>query len=377
MYLSAAAFLMTACQPEENKGSTLDQLLAQRDSIKEVYSELGVQLSAIETQVYELQKEQGISKKLPVSTQKLTPQPFEHYVDVQGVIEADKNIVITAENAGTVKTVHVKEGQLVNAGQLLVSLDTDIQDQNLAELKNSLELASFVYEKQERLWKQNIGSELELRQAKNNKLSLETKIASLKAQMRKSKVYAPFSGTIDEITPKLGESVSPGMPIARLVNISQVKVKAEVSESYAATINKRSKAKVVLPATNEEVEVNLTQVGNYINPGNRTFKVVAQLKNTNRNILPNMVAHVLVRDYYNDNAVVVPNKTIMQDLQGESYVYVVDRDQEIPTIEKVAVETGRTYKGFTEVLAGLGGIEEIVVEGARNVKPGDVVSILQ
>ena len=375
-YLLVISALAAGCQAGSAE-NTLEKLTAQRDSLKTQYNEIAEQLSALDEEIRSMEKEKGVARKLPVSVMQINTMPFEHFVEVQGTVVADKNIVMNAEVAGTVKQILVKEGARVRAGQAILKLDTEILSENIKEVREQLELAHFVFEKQDRLWKQNIGSELDYRKARNNVRTLESRLSGLQAQLDKSTVQAPFSGTVDEIFPRLGEMLAPGMPACRLVNLQTVKVEAELSERYVGSVRESSKALVHFPATGETQEVKIARVGSYINPNNRTFKVVGELENRDRRYLPNMVARVMVRDYFNEDAMVVPSRIVMQDLDGNDYVYVLTRGQELPGIRKVVVQTGLTYNGQVEILEGLEGNEELVVDGARSVRPGDVVSVIK
>lgn len=371
--------LLAACSPKpESKGKDLLQdLQSERDSLQLINQEVSGKIFALENQISIEKERLGIAKVFPVKTVTLERDTFEHYIKVQGAVAADKNIVLNAESSGSVRNIYVSEGDKVVSGQTLVALDTYILDNQLKELETAYSLAETVFKKQEKLWNQNIGSEIEYLQAKNKTESLQTQMATLKSQKAKSIIKAPFSGTVDAILPKLGESISPGVPVVQLVNSNNVKVEAEISERYAGVIGKGSKMKVKIPQSEDNLILNLDYAGSFINPANRTYRVFAKLDNKDGSFLPNMVSDVALRDYVSNDAVTVPNKAILEDLNGGFYVYVVGKKGDVSKVEQRNIKIGQSSEGITEVLGGLKGNEVVITDGAKSVNPGDVVSIMQ
>ena len=373
--LSIFALSLFACQPEQSaEVEGIEDLKKLRSDLKSEYTVLGEKIKELDDKI---RAESGdeqvrISKVTTVST---AHQPFVHYFQVQGQVEADKNILLTGEISGVVKSIHVAEGQKVQAGQKILSLDTDILDKNIEEALSSYDLASFVYERQKRLWDQNIGSELEFKQAKNNKLSVEARLNSLNAQKEKSIIRAPFSGVIDEIKPKVGELVNVGTPIGRLVNLDQLKLNADIPEKYLGTVKSGTPTLINFPAIDLQVESSLQQMGNYIDPDNRTIRVTAKLPKQSTTLIPNLVAELNIQDYANDNAIVVPTRAILQDLDNNNFVYILENNGDLQSVKRVYVKTGYSYQGKTEVVEGLSGTEEVVLDGARNITDGSVVTV--
>ncbi len=376
LFLAITA-LLVACSPTPQAGGgTLSDLKAEKEDLKSQLKELNLKLKAIDSQLEKLDTTKT-ERLANVSTVKINIEPFEHYFEIQGQVEADKNVNLTSEASGVIQKLVVSEGQRVSKGDLLVQLDQSLIEENIAELKEQIKLAEFVFEKQDRLWKQNIGSELEYRQAKTNLSSLKQRLSQTNLQRSKQAVYAPFSGVIDEIFVKVGELASPGLPIARLVNLDRLEVVADVSEKYVGVVKKNSAVKISLPSINKEVEARIYKTGSYINPANRTFEVAALIPNQEGDLLPNLVAKLKVRDYFNGEAVVVPLQSVLQDITGNNYVYVVETNNEVPRIKKVAVEPGISYDNKIEIISGLNGTEEVVLDGARSVNEGDRVSVAQ
>ncbi len=369
--------LAAACSAtDSDKSAELKKLEAERDKLKTTQSELAAQLQAIDEQIVAAGGEslRG-GKSALVTTKKLQPQTFEHFFEIQGSVEAEKSITMTAEMGGIVKRINVQEGQKVSQGQTIIELDKQLIEQNIAELKDAKELARFMFEKQEKLWKQNIGSELQYRQAKTNYESMANRYEQLQIQRSKAFISAPFSGVVEDIMPKIGEMAAPGMPAVRIVNLDRLEVKAEVSEGYLGKIKYGSLVTVYFPSMGKEYDAKIVKIGSSINPNGRTFEIAASISNAGKDLLPNLIAKIKVRDYESKNAVVVPSTSILQDINGNSFVYLVKQGKDVPSVKKHAVKIGLTYNNMTEVVSGLNGTEEIVMDGVRSINDGDNISI--
>ncbi len=308
-----------------------------------------------------------------ISTWALEAKPFEHYVDVRGSVESRKNVSLSAMSGGKIEKVLVSEGQQVSAGQVLIVLEADILRNSIKELNTSLELAKTVYEKQAKLWEQKIGSEIQYLQAKNNKESLERKLATMNSQLDQMIIKAPFSGAIDKVEALVGEMASPGLPLVRMVNPNDMYVKADVSEDFIGKLKKNDKVEVYFPAFDKRVKSNILSVGQVINAENRTFRIEANL-NSALAAKPNQVVVISLRDYVNPNVFQVPTKIIQRDNQGQ-FLFVIDNKENALLARKVYIEPGMSHGNVTEVLKGLDGSEQIVYEGFREVTEGAELKI--
>jgi membrane fusion protein, multidrug efflux system len=331
----------------------------------------------------------GESKKLPdtrmqVSVIAVQPESFEHYIEVQGAIEAEKNVILTAETGGLIRNIVVQEGQRVSAGQTLVILDSDLITKNISEVQKSLELANYVYEKQSSLHSQGIGSELQFQQAKNNKERLEQSLETLKSQQSMAVVTAPFDGYVEEIFPNVGEMAAPQVPLIRLLNLKRIRIVADVMENYLRSVTKNKKIDLYFSALDTVIRnIPIGLVGKYINPANRTFKIQAEIDNTDERLLPNMVAVVRVKNEVIDSALVVPSISIQQSSSGENYLYVTKEhfdqnkifSRKKTKVEKRNVKVGPSDDTKTVILEGVRAGDEVIVDGARGVKPGMSVRI--
>lgn len=331
-------------------------------------------------------KEDNKVKNLPqVSVETLAPSDFQNSIEIQGSVEAEKNVLLNCETPGLIKRILVEEGQRVSAGQTLMILDAEMIAKNINEVEKNLELANFVYEKQDNLHKQNVGSELQFQQAKNNKERLEETLKTLKTQQSKSVVSAPFSGYVEQIFYKEGEMAMPQMPMIRLLDLSKVKIVANVMENYLTSVNLTTKVDIVIAALNDTLieNVALSRVGKYINPSARTFEIEAKLDNKSERILPNLVTAVKVKNEVIANALTVPSVSIMQSTSGQDFIFIAKKDNEGKNkVDKVIVKRGPTDKNIkrTVITSGDGSTALtpgtlVIVDGARGVKSGMEVQI--
>ncbi|CAI8160130.1 MAG: Cobalt-zinc-cadmium resistance protein CzcB [Bacteroidota bacterium] len=365
-----------ACSPSEkpNTQSLIDQqniaglrarqaeLVSQNNTIK---AELNRVMQAID-------KFDKNKKKSLVTVLAVEETSFEHKVVLQGVVKTDQNLVLNAEFMGAVKAIHVKEGQQVKKGDLLVSIDDGGLAQSAALQKVQLDLAKTLFERQERLWKQNIGSEIEYLQAKTAYQSQQKGYEQLQQQLSKSALYAPFSGRVDDVITETGQLVSPGVhPLLRLVNLSSMYVEVDVPERYFPNINKGTTAKVEVPVLDHTYESNVIHKGTHISTGNRTFKV-SLAADKSIVLAPNLITTVRLVDYQNPKTIVIPLEVISENFSGEQYVYVVNENNKA---EKRFVKTGLVEGDNIEVLEGLRISDRVIDEGARLVKENENVQI--
>ena len=312
-----------------------------------------------------------------VESIELEKEIFNHFVSFQGSIETDKNVVIYPEIPGLLKKIHVKEGQQVTEGTLLAEIsDGGLIDQ-LDQLKLQLKLAKTTYNRQKRLWNQKIGSEIQFLQAKTNYLSLQKSVSQMNDQVTKTKITAPFDGIIDHIIADSGSNLSPGMtPILRVVNLDQMKVAAEIPEMHLPNIQKNTSAIVSVPVLGIQFNEVVANVGNFINPNNRSFRVEISINNENGALKPNMTVEIKVNDYKNPEAILVPIKDVLENQNGESYVYLLEVSDEANDIYKVVktfVKLGETSDNKIEIIEGLEVGDKIVEEGIRLIKDQQLV----
>lgn len=339
-------------------------LIHQIDSLSNALKEVELKLSELDT-----------TKRLTVVTViKAEEKKFKHFIEVQGVVEADQSVELYPERNGTITTIYVKEGQRVAKGQTLAQIDDSVLKSSMVELQTQLDLAKTTFERQERLWKQNIGSELQFLQAKAKKEGLENSMNSLNAQAKKMKIIAPFSGTIDEIFIKTGGLAAPQMPALRLLNLDKIHVECEVTETYLKSIKQGTEVRLYFPSIDKEISSKINQVGNFINPNNRSFKIRINLDNPGNELKANMLADVKINDFVG-SGVVIPTVLLQKDREGNTYVFSVDQKNNAYTVKKSYVKETSTYNSLSYISEGLMPNTLLVDKGARLIKANQTVII--
>lgn len=363
--------IIISCSKKEESASELTGLVSQRDSLKAIASEINSKIADLEGRISLLDTSQQ-KHVILVTTKIVQPGIFEHYFESQASVESDKSVNINAEIPSMIKQIAVSAGQQVSQGQTLVILDTGIIRKNIEEVKTGYDLAKTMFQKQESLWNQKIGSEMQYLEAKNRKESLEQKLSTLNAQLEKSTITAPFSGIVDEIFVKQGEIASPMLPLIRLVNLDDIYLKSDVSEDYIGKVKNGTLAVAEFPSLGLTLDGKVSFTGNFINPNNRTFRINVQVQNPGGILKPNQLANIRIQDFEKDSVIAVPSEVILQDAQNNEYVFVVERNSEAIAKKKI-VKTGLSYNNETMVVSGLSPGEEIILEGARNVRDGEKV----
>ena len=304
---------------------------------------------------------------------------FNHFLELQGSVATKQNLILYPEFSGLLTKVYVKEGQKVSKGQLLATIDDGGLSEQVAQMEVQLSLAKTTFERQKRLWEQKIGSEIEFLQAKATYEGQENAVNQMKSQLAKTSVRAPFSGIIDDIITEQGTVVGAGASqLLRIVNLDNMYIEAEVPEVYLSRIVPGKTVEVYFPVLGETLNTKVNQVSNFINPSNRTFKITILIKNKEKLIKPNLTAKIKINDYTNEQAVLIPQSIISENSLGEQYIFIaqnINKDNEA-TAKKMIVKTGKTQGDFLEVLEGLASNDIIINEGARNVKDGQNVKIL-
>ena len=376
--------LLTQCGGEAPVN--IDELIANGSlaAIQNLKTQKQKELNSLKKDIDKLDtaiRNQNSEKKLLLGTDMLiTPQEFKHYVSFQGTIDTDQNLVIYPELPGLLKAIYVTEGQRVDKGTLLVRLsDGGMQDQ-LEQLRLQLELAKTTYERQEKLWAQKIGSEIQYLQSKTAFKALQKSVSQMEDQVAKTRIRAPFDGIVDHIMADKGANLAPGAtPILRFVNLDKMQVAGEIPEKHLPNIRKNSQAKINVPVLGKQWVSEVSLVGNYINPNNRSFRVEIDLDNKEGNLKPNMTAQVLLNDYTNPEALLVPLKNILKNQDGRNYVFVlkpVVGEKDTYKAVKTFIETGAEANNKLEIIKGLMAGDRILQEGVRLAKDQQLIKII-
>lgn len=304
---------------------------------------------------------------------------FNHYLELQATVQTKENIVLNAEFAGVLQQVYVTEGQKVSKGQTLAKIDDGGLGSQLAQMETQAALAKTTFERQQNLWNQKIGSEIQYLQAKTNYEAQLKAVSQMRSQVGKTIIRAPFSGTIDDIITEKGSVVGPGSPIMRIVNLGNMYLEAEVPEKNIATVKKGTDVIVDFPILGETINAKVTQASNYINPANRSFNIQINIPSKNGQIKPNLTSKVQIKDYSNPKTIIVPISIISENADGEQYLYVaenVTKDGQA-VAKKVIVKTGLSQSNYIEITEGIKDGDLVISEGARSVKDGQKVSIIK
>lgn len=377
LFALAGLILATSCGGESTESEGAPQTLdAARKVLQEKRKELQVlkkEIAGIEAIVGKLDPKYGEVSRTPVTVAKVEVKDFNHYVEVQGnVVPVEEPGTASSETGGRIMSMTVKEGDYVKKGALIATINLESIKKSIAQIDESLSLAEDMYKRQENLWKQKIGSEVQYLQAKSQVESLLKNKESLTYELTKANVYASTSGYVDMVLAKEGEIAGPGVPIIQILNTRNLKVVAAVPEVYLGQVKKGEGVVLKFPALNEEQKGRVTTIGRSINPANRTFEVEASISSKNGLLKPNLLATMLVNDFAQKGAIVVPDQLIMQDVSGAGYVMVLEGDKAV----KKLVTMGRGYSNETIITSGLDGSETLLIKGARQVSDGDLVEVL-
>jgi RND family efflux transporter MFP subunit len=379
-----AVLIFTSCG--NKKEVSVDDILATNDvmQIKSKKAEMDAKqanLSAALEKLNDRLDDLNQNKNIPlITTFTVKAATFTHFIELQGNVQTKQNVLIYPEMPGILKSVLVKEGQQVTKGQALATIDDGGMSQQLAQLNANAQLAKTTYERQKRLWNQKIGSEIQFLQAKTSYEAQKSAVNQLKSQLEKATINAPFSGIIDNIFKESGTVVSPGMgsEIFRILNLSNMYIETDVPESYIGNITENKAVEVNFPVLGEIVNSKIRQVGNYINPNNRSFKIEIGVPNLNGKVKPNLTAKLKLNDYTNTNALLIPQSIISENSKGEQFIYIVKdkKENDEAIAERLIIETGKTQGDFIEVTKNLLANAEVVMEGARSVNNGQVVKVI-
>lgn len=367
-----------------NQGAKIEKVLESGDlsQIRAKKTELDKEKALLNAQIQKLEKkikQLDPQEKIPlITTFQVKEDKFNHYLELQGSVATKQNLVVTPEFNGILKDIYVRKGQYVKQGQALANIDDGGLNQQLAQLQIQAELAKTTFERQERLWNQKIGSEIQYLQAKSNYEAQQHAIEQVQHQMSKTTIVAPFSGTIDDIIAEKGSVVAAGQsPVFRLVNLNNMYIEADVPENYLKNVTRGKTVQVNFPTIGKTMDAKIKQASNFIDPANRTYKVEIAVPNRDKMIKPNLTARLKINDYTNDKAVLIPQNIISENANGQQYVYtVVNKNNKKGKAKRVIIETGKTEGDLIEVLNGIKNGDEIIQEGARSVQDNQSVRIL-
>jgi membrane fusion protein, multidrug efflux system len=355
-----ALLLLAACSKPKDKKAELAELKKQQSELNDKIAKLQSELGTVDS-----------VSTLDVSVYKIETGTFSNYVEVQGKIDAEENVTAYPQAQGTITAIYVKPGQRVSKGQLLVQLDNSVLKQQLAQGEAQVELMKTLYDRQKNLWDQKIGTEVQFLQAKTNLQSMQKQQDALKQQSAFYSIKSPINGTVETMDLKLGQVAGPGITGINIVNDNSLKIKANVPESYAASVRVGNKVKIVVPDAKDSLTATINFAAKAIDPVSRSFPVEVKLPSRST-LRPNMTAVLRIADYTNKNAIVVPVKAVQQSESGD-YVYVNVNG----VAKRALIKEGAISGGNVEVVSGLKAGDEVIVDGVADVDEGDKVRVLQ
>lgn len=376
IYILIALFI-ASCAPQGQK-----DIETQISEYRQLVEEYNQKIAELEQQLAEQPETNPVqgpreTRQVVVEAKNMTPEPFSSYFEATGTVEALQDAFISPEVNGQVSSIPVNRGDRVKKGELLIRLKTDVTQSNIDEVKTSLELAAKIFEKQQQLWEKEIGSELQYLEAKNNKESLEARLATLESQLEMAFIRAPFNGVVDDIMVKTGELASPGMRLLRLVNLDEIRISAEVSEAFLGKVSEGEMAQLRFASLPElQLERPVHRTGMVIDPVTRTFTVEVLVDNKDQLLKPNMLSSLRIRDFGTDDALVVPSIILKEDFNG-TFLFRINETSAGPKAEKVYVKTGRTVQDVTMITEGIRKGDQVIVAGYNLVSDEVPVRVIE
>ena len=382
-YISILVLLIISCNSSGSSNITsliengdIEELKKRKKEYVDTMNTMQVELNEINDGIAFLDENEKLTL---VSSYEIKEKVFNSYIEAQANLKTRKNILILPEFQGTLEQIFVNEGQYVKKGRLLAEINDSGLKEQLEQLTIQANFAKENFERTERLWNNNIGSEIQFLKSKTDFESSQKMVEQMKDRLAKTKVYAPFDGEVDEIISNQGSNLIPGVSqILRLVNLDKIYAEASVSEKYISFIEEGTEAIVQIPLLGKEIKSQIIQTGNFINPSNRTFRVEVPVENIDKKIKQNLDAKIKINIYSKDDAVVIPLRIVREDASGENFVYVMNQDvkEGVYITSKTFISLGNKNNTDVEVTEGLKIGDMLVLEGASIVEDSQRVKLI-
>jgi membrane fusion protein, multidrug efflux system len=355
--------ILAACNKSVDKKAELADLKSQK-------TELEAKIKVIETELGKSSLDTKEAERIiNVAVSPILAQNFKHFVEVQGLVESENIVQVTPQMGGAITGIFVQEGQIVKKGQLVATIDNQMVKESINEIKNQLELANVVFQKQKALWDQQIGTEIQYLQAKNNKEALEKRITSIETQLGMSRVYAPISGTVEIVRQKQGEMGMPGSPMMQIVNLLNLKATGKVPDIYLASVKKGQSITITFPDLKKEITGRLSNVNALVDPVSRTFGVESKIPNVGNLLKPNQIAIIKINDLAKSNSIVI-DQNLIQKTELGNIVYVAIEEGGKKKAQSRKVKTGINYNGQIEITEGLKIGDNLISSGYQELVDG-------
>ena len=375
LFILSLVTLISACgSKSENalgaKKAELETLTTEMNDLKETIAKVKGEIELLDTAAR--------TNAIAVMALEINKSGYKNSFQVQGLVESDQNVLVRPEVPARILKILVKEGQHVSKGQIIANLDGSVASAQIAELEGTLGLAKLNFEKTEKLWKQKIGSEMQYLQAKNQFENLQNSIKTARTQLGKYSLRSPISGTVDELMINEGE-IAGGMtsgPVARIINLADIQVKANVSESYLGKLKKGQTVDLSFPSIGLTMTEKISSISNVVDASNRTFVIYVEPSKNLDKLKPNLLAMVTAYDFDNADAIVIPTKLVRNDGQ-QYFVYTIKTNGSKKTVEKRYIEIAQQFPSETVVKSGLETGDLVITEGVNSVIVGDEVKIIE
>ncbi|WP_116125939.1 efflux RND transporter periplasmic adaptor subunit [Lewinella sp. IMCC34183] len=313
-----------------------------------------------------------------VSYETIDTTSFTNFAEVQATVRAAETAMATPEIPGRILRMNFEEGEPIRRGQLVAVLDVEGTETQRAELETAAGLAETVYQRQKKLWDQNIGSEIQYLEAKNNYERIQQQLKAIDIQANKANVYAPLTGTVDQVMLRTGESASPGAPILSIISTNDLQVVADAPEALLSKVSNGQNVLVRVPAANVEFRAPVTRIGRTVDPANRTFEVEVKVPRQYINDLKaNLLAQVEVQDFQAEDLIVVSQDYIQQDVDGQRYVFVATEEEGELIARKTYVQTGKSFNNRAVITGGLNIGARVITNGTRGLTDGQPIALTQ
>lgn len=361
LLLFISTTILAACGGDDGKGKNDAELV----KLKKERASIDEKIAKLEAEV----NKNKPGKATAVSVMVATPQQFNSFVEVQANVNGDQNVLATPQAPGTIERVLVHSGQKVSKGQVLATLEAGAVEQQIKAIDAQVDLYKSLYDRQQKLWSQNIGTEVQLMSAKTQYEATAKQKAALVAQRGMYTIKSPISGTVDAVNIKEGDVASPGMSGIRVVNFDALKIQANLGENYLGKVQEGNPVNLIFADTKDTMKTKLTYVSKAVDPVSRAFQVEIRLGNNNK-LHPNMSCKMQIANYQNSKAIVVPVSVIQNTAEG-ALLYIADGNK----AKAVMVKTGHNSNGMVEVLEGLNEGDRVITAGYADLDNGDLINV--
>ena len=312
-----------------------------------------------------------------VGVSTVTSSAFTDYVRIVGEVEAQYDVTLSAEETGTIVRFLRPKGAWVGEGQTIAKIDDAVLRSSLDEARATADLARDEFERRRRLWEEDqVGSEIAYLQSKAAAQAADARFRTLQTRLARTEIRAPVAGVFDEKFVEIGEMVSPGMRVARVVSTRRVKISGGVPERFSLDVTPGDSARVSFDVLPGRVLVGIIRfVGTTVDPDNRTIPIEIVLDNPEGHVKPGMLANVQVERARFDSVIVVPQEVLYRTEDGYQVFVAGERDG-VPVAQARAVKVGPAYANRVVIDSGLTDGDLLIVRGHGLVDDGTFVEVV-